>query len=95
MTSASRFFASEVARVAASRSSVPDPVTGSGSVISSGRLCATMGSAGAGVATVTNPAPDTRAPEAERMAAPVFPTAPAATSTCPKVPLWALSARGG
>ena len=83
MTSTSRFRASDVARAAASRSSAPDPVTGSGSVISSGRPCATIGNAGAGVATVTRPAPATSAPVAARMAAPVFPTAPAATSTWP------------
>src|SRR6185503_6918991 len=87
MTRASRFFASDTARLAASRSSEPDPVTGNGSVISSGRPGATRPRAGAGVATVTSPAPDTSALVPERRAAPVLPTPPAATRTCPKVGL--------
>jgi hypothetical protein len=89
------FLASERPGSAASRSSEPEPVTGSGSVISSGRPGATRARAGAGVATVTSPAPDTSALVPERRAAPVLPTAPAATRTCPKVPLCADGARRG
>ena len=89
ITSALRCLARATARAAASLSSAPVAVTGKASVISSGRPPATVDSAGAGVATVTSPAPETRAPDAVRMAAPVLPTPPATTSTCPNVPLCA------
>jgi len=73
----------------------PEPVAASGSVMISGRPAATIGSAAPGVATVTRPAPTRSAAVAARTAAPLLPTEPAMTSTCPKSPLCAPALRGG
>src|SRR5688500_5678352 len=60
----------------------------------SGAIDATIGRHEAGVATVTRPAPERRAPIAARWAAPVLPRDPATTVTRPKSPLCESAARG-
>ena len=61
----------------------------------SGAPAATVGTQDPGVATVTRPAPDRRAPTPARHAAPVFPRDPATINTCPQSPLWAPGGRAG
>ncbi len=89
ITTESRSPASWSSRSMPASERLPEPVAGSGSVISSGRDAATIGRHGSGVATVTRPAPERSAPAAASTAAPVFPIEPATTSTWPKSPLCA------
>ncbi len=76
----------------------PALVAASGQVISSGANDATTGSAGAGTAAVTSPAPARIAARAAMAGAPALPPAvpnvPPTTSTWPKLPLLAADARG-
>ena len=48
-----------------------------------------------GIASVTRPAPDLKAPSPLMAAAPAFPVDPPTTSTCPAVPLWLVGALWG
>ena len=66
----------------------------SGSVISSGANPATVGRTDAGVATVASPAPMRNAAVPHMAAAPLLPSEPATTRTCPKRPLLLSNARG-
>src|ERR1700719_260938 len=77
---------------AASEATVPDAVAGNASVMYSACAAATVASAGSGVASVTNPAPPRSAACPHNIAAPVFPTDPATSSTCPYDPLCASAA---
>jgi len=79
----------------ASPPSAPSRVSGSGSVIASVNFAASTGFDERAAATVTSPAPERKAAEAARQAAPVIPGDPATTSTCPKSPLCARRERGG
>jgi hypothetical protein len=54
---------------------------------------ATVSETTAGVTIVTRPAPARNAPRPDRIAAPLFPSEPATSKTCPKVPLWDLTER--
>ena len=66
---------------------LPDSVSGSGSVISSGACDAISAIALSADATVTSPAPARSAASPAIAAAPVLPRDPATTSTWPNVPL--------
>ena len=86
---------SSTIRSTAFEDSVRACVSGRGSVIGSGASAATTGCCDAGVAQVTRPVPERRAPRHASTAAPVRPTEPATTRRCPYVPLWAPIGRRG
>ena len=62
--------------------------------MNTGDMAASTGRQQRGVATVTSPAPDRKAPIAARCAAPVFPIEPATIVSLPKSPLCESAARG-